>query len=526
MNSSNLFNSRFKIQDSKDDLSYLKTQDAKKIKTQDVKTEFSYLKSFAFICVNSRQVFCLFLFLFTAIVFSFNAQAQELPRGQVIPKIVSQSDTQKSYALYLPSYYTPEKKFPVIYAFEPAARGAYPVERFKAAAEKFGYIIVASNNSRNGLAGTEIFPIVKNMLEDTSHRFSIDQTRVYLAGFSGGARVAISYAVSSKGLFTGVIACGAGFPQNLQPTKDLPFVIFGTVGDEDFNYPEMRLLDESLTKLNLPHRIVTFEGGHDWASSEYCIKAIEWLELQAMKTNRRTKDEAFIESIWKRDSEEAIKAETDGKFYTAFVIFNALTQDFKGLKDVSEIEKKSASLRENKSVKQALREEKDEIGKQTTLSNQLISYGAKISEADSLDRPTLLQDLRSMASEVRKRAQAAEDTSDRRVARRSLRAAFAFYRETADHQLLPQKKFELATLYMKIVTEISPQNPYSFIHLARAYSITKQKRAAFEALQKAVELGFNDLLWLDNNDFDNIRGESEWQKLIESIKQKPSTKNT
>jgi hypothetical protein len=94
-------------------------------------------------------MFCVFLRLFVAIIFSSVANAEEIARGQVIPKVTGKIDAQFSYALYLPSYYTPEKKFPVIYAFEPAARGAYPVERFKEAAEKFGYVIIASNSAAN-----------------------------------------------------------------------------------------------------------------------------------------------------------------------------------------------------------------------------------------------------------------------------------------------------------------------------------------------------------------------------------------
>jgi len=50
----------------------------------------------------------------------------------------------------LPSYYGPEKQWPIIYIFEHAARGRLPVGIFKKTAEEFGYILMASNNSRNG----------------------------------------------------------------------------------------------------------------------------------------------------------------------------------------------------------------------------------------------------------------------------------------------------------------------------------------------------------------------------------------
>ena len=78
------------------------------------------------------------------------ADSQSLTPGTVLPKVVTRANPDQSYALYLPSYYVPSKKFPIVYAFDPGARGNIPVELMKDAAERYGYIVVASNNSRNG----------------------------------------------------------------------------------------------------------------------------------------------------------------------------------------------------------------------------------------------------------------------------------------------------------------------------------------------------------------------------------------
>ena len=55
---------------------------------------------------------------------------QQPARGVVIEKVSIQSDPAQSYALYLPSSYTPEKKWPILYCFDPLARGSVPVEAF------------------------------------------------------------------------------------------------------------------------------------------------------------------------------------------------------------------------------------------------------------------------------------------------------------------------------------------------------------------------------------------------------------
>ena len=72
------------------------------------------------------------------------AQTQDLPVSKVIERVVCLKDASQSYALYLPPDYTPDRRWPVIYAFDPGGRGVRPVERFKDAAGKYGYIIIGS----------------------------------------------------------------------------------------------------------------------------------------------------------------------------------------------------------------------------------------------------------------------------------------------------------------------------------------------------------------------------------------------
>src|ERR1043165_3162252 len=133
-------------------------------------------------------------------------QTESIPRGQIVDRIVALSDSSQSYALYLPSNYTPNRKWPVLYAFDPGARGRVPVERFKEAAEKYGWIVLGSNNSRNGPWDVSV-NAWNAMQTDTHQRFAIDDERLYATGFSGGARAAVRIAIACKCL-AGVIASG------------------------------------------------------------------------------------------------------------------------------------------------------------------------------------------------------------------------------------------------------------------------------------------------------------------------------
>lgn len=243
--------------------------------------------------------------------------AQELPRGSIIDEVICGGDTGQSYALYVPSGYSPDRPWPILYGFDPGARGLLPVERFKDAAEQYGFIVVGSNNSRNG--PVEITENALNaMLADTRARFSLDPRRVYVTGFSGGARAAVLAGLSMQGQVAGVIGFGAGFPVPIEPSASLPFAYFSAAGTDDFNYPELRNLDLALERLGLPHRVDVFEGGHSWPPEIVCTRALEWMELQAMRSGRRNMDATLVEHMFAGAMTEAASEESAGQRFRAF----------------------------------------------------------------------------------------------------------------------------------------------------------------------------------------------------------------
>ena len=53
--------------------------------------------------------------------------AQEVPAGKVVERVACRADDRQSYALYLPSTYTPERSWPILYCLDPGARGRFGV---------------------------------------------------------------------------------------------------------------------------------------------------------------------------------------------------------------------------------------------------------------------------------------------------------------------------------------------------------------------------------------------------------------
>ena len=351
--------------------------------------------------------------MLTLLMAAFLAAAPEPdpPAGQIVAHVACAKDATQSYALYLPSNYTADRSWPVIYAFDPGGRGQNPVERYRAAAEKYGYIVAGSNNSRNGSWAVSQAAVAA-MTGDVSTRFNIDEKREYVAGMSGGSRVALGIALSSPEI-AGVIASSAGYPDN-KVRKELPFPVFETAGTEDFNYLEMREMDRAL---ETPHHLTIFDGPHVWLPSEVAMEAIEWMEIQAMKSGRKPRDQAEVDAIYAARIARAGAVSAD-----TYAAISAIVADFTGLDDVTELSAKVAAIGADKHFQAAMKEtaKKDqEADDQERMMSQVV-LGEETLLKDASHRADALKRLRQRWMNLSAKANAPSDAPERREARRVL----------------------------------------------------------------------------------------------------------
>jgi dienelactone hydrolase len=443
------------------------------------------------------------------------AGANSITKGEVIPRVACTADPSQTYALYLPASYSPERKWPILYAFDPEARGKVPVELFREAAEKYGYIVVGSNNSQNGPVQPEM-DAADAMWRDTHQRFSIDTRRVYMTGFSGGARMALSVALLCKDCTAGVIAQGAGFPGRTVRAEDVHFDFFASVGDLDFNYPELVELEKKLDAQHIPNRLRRFSGSHQWAPPEVAKEAIEWMELRAMVEGRRPRDEQFIASQLAAAQERVKILEDSGNLFGAYEEVRKLPEDFAGLTDTTVFSRKASELAESQAVRQGEKREKDEIAEQESTASHLME------ELDSLgnsraDLQDNLERLRSEVEVLRNETEKGKDPEKIKVAKRSLRQVLVHAYEGADDQLIKHDP-QLACARLQVAAAASPKSSELLYELARTYALSGQKKKSLETLQKAVANGFNNAARLQGDDaFSSLRNDASFKKLLESL---------
>lgn len=459
-----------------------------------------------------RRVSLLYVVLLAAVLSGAAAIAtpNETP-GVIVDPIACSGDATQSYALYLPSAYSADRAWPIVYCFDPAARGRRAVERFQEAAERFGYIVIGSNNSRNNQPGS-LVGTVNSLLSDTRRRFRIDPRRQYAAGFSGGARVASLVGCQLK--FAGIIACGAGFMGDV-PEKVGP-AFFGCAGREDYNYFELRDVDDALAERNAQHRFVTFEGEHQWLPESVAVEALAWMELQAMRKSLRERDEALVARLFNQRLAAAAALNVPGEHYVEHL---AIVEDFRGLADTREIAAKAAALRPTKDVRRHLKEDKDARAQYERWNEELRSaiaaaqgrgpsqaavarfmersHTGTMTSADmemtvgaGNDDETFgdADPYAALSLVVRGVAREAEHSV---AARLALNGAYALLMENGFH-LTEARKYTAAIRCFEAASLVHPSRPAAYARMASAYVALGDKSKARKALESALAHGFTD----------------------------------
>ena len=202
---------------------------------------------------------------------------EALQPGVVHENIKCKKDTSIGYSVYLPkNYNSTTKELPAIFFFDAHKRGVLPVKKYKELADKYGIILAGSNSSLNGQKGEMTNRIVNTTIKDVLGRFRLDKGRIYSAGFSGGARVAVLAAMLGNFGIRGVIGCAAGFPDVHNPAN-MDFTWVGVVGDRDFNFLELVNLNRNLKTSGYRSHLLVFDGKHEWPPEETFDSALNIL---------------------------------------------------------------------------------------------------------------------------------------------------------------------------------------------------------------------------------------------------------
>ena len=462
---------------------------------------------------NHKNQLIFIVWLSFVILMPFSLNAQNFQRGRIIDTVICVNHSGQSYTLYLPSAYSEKARWPVILIFDPGGQGALAVRVFSRAAEKYGYILACSLNSRNGPLNDN-FAAAGFLLNDLAQRFTLDNKRIYAAGFSGGSRLALALAASNN-FIAGVIGCGAGLPndQSLYPSEKSSFVYYGIAGTRDMNYLEMFDL---MTFFNdrtpvIPY-LRTFDGGHQWPSPDILQEAVEWINLQAMKKKTIAVDSAYFSYFSTRIKTMVNNLVNTGNQYDAARYLRYAIRDFSGAPVAREMTKSLTTLEQSKDYRESNREWIIIASLERRRNENYMSLIEKTIYSGSVPDTAATWWRKEIGSLTVMRDKGSPRNSQ--MASRLLNFISILCSEQGT-AYFRQKKYDISGFLFELCTWSDSENMNNYYNLARSLSGSNKKREAIDALNKATEHGFHSRKSIEMEPaFNNIRNDEKFKTLL------------
>jgi hypothetical protein len=176
------------------------------------------------------------------------------------------SDTLNSYHYIRPVRYS--GSLPLLIILDSGGNGLMAVDKVRPAVSKIPCVVVGSDRIRNNFQG--YIQAIELLIREFSQKYSVSQ--VYIAGFSGGARMAFEYARIHS--VQGVLMCGAGPSAN--SNEGMPCPVYMIAGTTDFNFSETYY---NPLKRSGPPELISgyFRGIHEWPPVEMIYHGLLFL---------------------------------------------------------------------------------------------------------------------------------------------------------------------------------------------------------------------------------------------------------
>jgi len=205
-------------------------------------------------------------------------------------KTIMINGIKRSYYIFLPPNYNPQKSYPMLFVFHGGfgnANSILKITNFRYYQNKYDFILIAPNGS--GRFNKEILltwnagrcggfardsnakdtKFIDSIIEQTAGSYNIDRTRVYLTGLSNGAMLSYKIASQLSGKIAGFApVCGSMNYLPSTPKNPIPVIIFHGTADRHVLYKGGVPLDffEEKTRIDKP----VSAGVDFWVKNNKC----------------------------------------------------------------------------------------------------------------------------------------------------------------------------------------------------------------------------------------------------------------
>jgi len=384
------------------------------------------------------------------------------------------ADSSVHYTVYTPQA---DGKLPIIIFFDPHSQGYLPVKAYADLAEKYKYILLGSNDLRNGLSATETEKIVRSLISEARTQYPINEKRIYLSGFSGGAKVAMMYGVNMPEIH-GVAACGGSIMPNTRP--DSTFCYVSLVGNCDFNYLDMQQTLASFDKMNMPFTSVIFNGKHEWPDATTYETVFRAFDINAMHFGLTPTNVDWLKQVYNAMSDSVARYMSQGQFIKASEMLARIESWYGDTSKDIRLSTYARNLNENPMFANQVKKFQDMAIKEIRLRGQFIG------SVENRDLDWWKTEVENFRKSI---ASADEQVS---ITSRRLMAYLSMITFSLANNDILNNDAEKAYKKLKIYELVDPENPGVYLMFARYYLMINDRTSMTEAYNKAIAMGFSD----------------------------------
>lgn len=283
------------------------------------------------------------------------AQELKLQKGMVIDSLPVNDSIAETYSLYLPTNFTTERAWPIVFIFDPEGRARTATQLFRQAAEEQGFIVAATNHIEKDSTLLGNVKAGVRLINGVLNYFPVARDQIYMAGLAEGARVAsVMPAVYTN--IAGVMAVGDTWINTDFIQKGANFSFVGLVGYNDFRVNLLEETETFLEKAGMKATTYKFDGDREWPEFDIISNALGTFTLQAMASGKKPADLNLVESLYQTELATAERLRGAMQFYKAYELLEIMEPKYRMYGKKDELQQRMKDIRRSRTYKNQRRQ--------------------------------------------------------------------------------------------------------------------------------------------------------------------------
>lgn len=291
-----------------------------------------------------------------AVFYNSNAQEMRIVKGGVTDSLTIPGMEGKTFAVYAPRDYSLERKWPVVFVFDPQGRGAITANLFRQAAEEQQYLVASANLNLKSEPLDSIIKSATSMMNSIFNSFPVHPDLVYSAGMGEGAQVASALPMFYRKM-AGVMAVGNSFVNPNYVDRKYPYMFIAVAGDKDYMVYEMEDYLRFYDDLDFKTEAYYFNGKEDlWPEVGVVSNAMTGFTLEAVRKGTRTADGDFIRKLYESEIAYVEQLRRTRNFYDAYEKLGRMEDKYEDFGFEEEIEDRMKEIKKTSEFKSQRRD--------------------------------------------------------------------------------------------------------------------------------------------------------------------------